>query len=351
MRASRHGFSLVELLVVIAIIAILTGLLLSAIQRVREAAGRVQCQNNLKQLGLALHNYHDTVLCFPPGMVSSTPSITDAEATGFTYLLRYLEQDNTAALYHLDEPWWQPDNYEAVGTSVTVFLCPSNRSQATMDLTTVAKQFSAAMPPRAGSCDYAFCRGATGSLTNNPTKTPLAVRGPFGIYKPTETNTCVRLEDISDGTGATFALGDATGGSSRYPAGQLGNPSAPAIDPLTGQPALLEQSWSAAGATDPSHPYYGSVLAVTAQYGLAPSPRDEPMNRSPGTPTVYGGDSSGDNSAGKNTISGFRSLHSRGCNFLFCDGSVRFVRETIQPDVYRALSTYAGGEPISDADY
>jgi prepilin-type processing-associated H-X9-DG protein len=121
-------------------------------------------------------------------------------------------------------------------------------------------------------------------------------------------------------------------------------------EPFVNGPAVMDQAWSAASLGDARHPWYAGLFGVTAQFGLASSPLDEPMNRRPGTPTVIGSDRSGYNVTGKDRVSGFRSLHTSGCNFLYADGSTRWVGQGIAPAVYRALSTYAGGEVVSGAD-
>lgn len=348
--AERRGFTLIELLVVLAIIAVLTALLVPAVQRVREAASRVQCQNNLRQLGLALHGHHNANGSFPPGLVTSQVSLTNAEATGFTLLLPYLEQDTTRRLYQFELPWYHSANAAAVAVEVPVFYCPSNRSGGSIELAAIAAEWNTKLPPRAAACDYAFCKGANGALHRNWSKTPLEVRGAFGIRRPDEAQG-IRLLEIGDGTSSTLAMGDAAGGSPVFLVRSLSNAAQPVIVPSTGKPIGVDQSWSAAGITDADHPWYGSIFAVTAQYGLPSDPRDEPMNRRPATPTVFGNDTKGDNAKGLDSVSGFRSRHANGCNFLFCDGSVRFLREAIEPATYRALSTYAGGEVIRDADY
>jgi prepilin-type N-terminal cleavage/methylation domain-containing protein/prepilin-type processing-associated H-X9-DG protein len=350
MHRSRFAFTLIELLVVIAIVAILIGLLLHAVQKVRAAAGKLQCQNNLKQLGLALHQYHDTEGTFPPAMTTASGNLANGSHTGFTLLLPYLERDNTYRLVNFDAPWFNPSNYQVVGTPVKLFLCPMNRSQGEIDLTLPAAQWGGAeVPPVAACTDYAFCKGANASFQLRPEKVPASVRGVFNPMIDGTTRGGVALTAITDGTSQTLAIGDAAGGNSLFLVRDIRNPSQAVISPVTGGEVPVDQSWSAASMEYTSHPWYGSVFAVTAQYGLGPDPRDEPMNQHLIPPTVWAIDPVGDNSRGTTWVSSFRSLHSGGCNFVFCDGSVHFVRESIRSEVYRALSTYSGGEVVLES--
>ncbi len=354
MSRPRAGFTLVELLVVIAIIAVLIGLLLPAVQNVRQAAARLQCQNNLKQIGLALHNHHDSEGRFPGGVVigGSVGLLDDGHATGFTYLLPYLEQGNLRNVYRIDLPWHDPANYTPVGLRVKAFYCPANRADGGLDLRPIAAQWNTPLPPFAAGTDYAFCKGANAGLWPDPSLVPAQARGPFGVAvlgaAGRVTLGTVTLTDITDGTSNTFAVGEAAGANPKFPIRDLSRPGGTVADPFTGQPALMEQSWGATGFSDLSHPWYASVLAVTAQRGIAPNFADEPLNRSPGTPTIFGSDSSGANVSGRDFVSGFRSVHSGGANFVLCDGSVRFARQTLDPATYRALSTTAGGEVVGE---
>jgi prepilin-type N-terminal cleavage/methylation domain-containing protein/prepilin-type processing-associated H-X9-DG protein len=356
---SRPGFTLIELLVVLAIIAVLMGLLLPAVQKVREAGNRLSCQNNLKQLGLALHGFHDANGFLPPGLLTET-IIQDSFHTGFTYLLPFVEQDNILLLYRFDKQWYDTTNYAAVEQQVPVFYCPSNRSRGTMDLTPYMQQWGCAMPPFVGCSDYVLCKGANAGLYYDPTLVPLQVRGLFNVAQPAPWSMVargqtlwtpgfqVRMTDITDGLSSTFAIGEGTGGNPLYLIADVNNPTQPATEPFVNGPAVADQGWGTASLGDTVHPWYAGIFAVTAQYGLAPDPADEPMNRRPVTPTVYGTDSSGYNASGRDHVSGFRSLHTQGCNFLFADGSVHFIPQSIDPGVYRALSTYAGGEVVTD---
>lgn len=260
----RVGFSLIELLVVIALIAVLIGLLLPAVQKVRESATRLSCTNNLKQLGLALHNHHDAAKRFPGGIIVNG-SVEDGWGTGFTEMLPYLEQQNLRNMYRFDLSWFDPANAPAVAVEVKLFYCPTNRSTGGIDTAAIAAQWNCYIPPYVAGVDYAFCKGANAGLSLDSTKVPASVRGPFGIAvrdgEGTVTGT-VRLTDVTDGTSSTFAIGEAAGGSRKFPIRNLDQPGQTVNDPFTGQPALLEQCWGATGFSDRAHPWYAGDRAV-----------------------------------------------------------------------------------------
>jgi prepilin-type N-terminal cleavage/methylation domain-containing protein/prepilin-type processing-associated H-X9-DG protein len=349
---SRRAFTLIELLVVIAIIAILIALLVPAVQKVRESAARTQCTNNLKQMGLALHNYHSAYKELPPGFtiaVGSTDPTQHANTTGFTYLLPFLEEGQVLANYDDTQFWYvSAGNQAAVQMSLGVFLCPSNNGRLELDLTIYNEP---SLPPMCGATDYALCHGANGTLYFDWAKLPTQFRGVFNIESegagPGRGRARVKLGDISDGTSQTIAIGEAASGSKLF---QTRHPVSGAVQPG----GKLIQGWGAASVGDfasygSGGMYFGSVFAVTAQAQALASP--EPMNNNPGTPTLCLPEATGSNSSGAlatmDFISGFRSTHPGGCNFLFCDGTVRFLAQTIDQTTYQALSTYAGGETAS----
>src|SRR5262249_60056600 len=109
-----------------------------------------------------------------------------AEGTGFTYLLPFLEQDNTYRLYHFEVPWFNVANYDAVNTQVKLFFCPSNRGEGSLDLGPIAAEWNITLPPLAASCDYAFCKGANAALHRDWRRGPASVPGVFANRAPRE---------------------------------------------------------------------------------------------------------------------------------------------------------------------
>jgi prepilin-type N-terminal cleavage/methylation domain-containing protein/prepilin-type processing-associated H-X9-DG protein len=342
----RRAFTLIELLIVVAIIGVLIGLLLPAVQRVREAANRLSCANNLQQMGLALHHYHDAFGTFPPGIVSGRDEdVQNSSTSGFRLLLPFLEQDNLANLWHPDVPWYDPANFQAVSTPVKLFYCPSNRSTGNLDLQFLVSGAGRPLPNPA-ACDYLMCKGANAAVCG-VTQVPMSARGIFDV------NTKTRIADVRDGTSSTIAIGEGAGNNPRFLLRRYYPDTAPDIDLITGDVRAADQSWSAGAlASETLHStqhIWGSTLGITALRGGHTPVLDEPMNYGLVLAAIdnnHGCTNSGTQTGTYDTISGFRSAHAGGCNFAFADGSVRFVMSSVAPEVYRGLSTMAGGEII-----
>lgn len=329
----RRGFTLIELLVVIAIIGVLVALLLPAVQAAREAARRAQCLNNLKQVGLALHNYQGAVGCLPVGFLipdfpaPPTTSPLQYRWSAFAQMAAYLEQANLGNSLNFDfplaykppsgsPPFWPfyPQNTTTMAASVAVFLCPSDGAPAPM--------------VNSGPTNYAFCSG-TGINGGDAT----AADGSF-VLGP-----AVRLADITDGMSQTVMaseqlLGIAGPYSQTTPLpipspvtrAMARMPAAPLTDESC---ALAPNGWllnKGAAWWD------GNYLNTLYNHHRPPNALqyDCITYHNPGWKAA-------------------RSLHPGGVNALFGDGSVKFVKDAIAPTLWRALATRAGGEITSDA--
>jgi prepilin-type N-terminal cleavage/methylation domain-containing protein len=294
----RPGFTLIELLVVIGIIATLIGLTLPAVQKVRDAASRLACQNNLKQIGLAMNNHLSTQGYFPVGYYDPTawPTLDSGPGWGWgAYLLPYLEQDNVYRQIDFSRDVGDPANAAVRAQFLSIFYCPSDQQFTTF---TVTDGGSGSWTLAQAS--YVACNGNDGvdDFTTPPHTGPF-VRGVRGF----------RAEDIKDGLSNTMFVGDRTSRLSYCT--WIGGPTG-ALNPFLLEPGS-----------------YGAE--VTLLMGHAGS-------TGPNSPGVFDADSTS-------------SPHRNGVPFVFGDGSVHFISNSISIPVWMALATRSGGEPVSGTDY
>jgi prepilin-type N-terminal cleavage/methylation domain-containing protein/prepilin-type processing-associated H-X9-DG protein len=339
----RQGFTLIELLVVIAIIGILIGLLLPAVQKVREAASRMKCTNNLKQIGLALHGYHDVNNVFPPGYIdgntnpASTPNNDVGPGWGWaSFLLPYLEQGNVYNQIHFSMPILsQPISQ----LPLAIFQCPSDGYQ--MPVTLYDSTFSNPIGTVAHG-NYAGCNGWVECFNNagggyNPSSDGGSAedgdsggtgQSGDGLFYRNSRN---RIANVTDGLSNTIVVGErcAAHSPTTWTGAVTGArcPAWMATTPWTTPYTPPSQAMNNGNGSAYDNADYDEALVLAHCNATHLPCADQPFQ----DPDTYW------------------SMHTGpGANFLFGDGSVHFLTRSIDPYTYQHMATIAGGEVLGD---
>jgi prepilin-type N-terminal cleavage/methylation domain-containing protein/prepilin-type processing-associated H-X9-DG protein len=325
MSRRRTGFTLIELLVVIAIIAVLIGLLLPAVQKVREAAQRTQCLNNLKQIGLGLHNYHDANGSFPAAWKYTPPPASGSTISTVhgwaVYTLPFLEQSALYQRYDFTKDLYSDPNTTVLQTKVPVFQCPASPDPDRQEGLPVPANVGGSLPgvpggTLKGACtDYSVTTGILGRgwdiIVGTDPPSGGNRDGALQSATPVNSYAQTKIPDITDGTSSTILIGEVAGRPTVYQ-GRTPLPNPPNMtegggwgDPFNGENWFAGSLFDGTGASGPC------LVNCTNLTGR-----------------------------------GLYSFHSSGANVVLCDGSVRNISTNITPKIVAFMVTKKKGEVI-----
>ena len=297
----RAGFTLIELLVSIAIIAVLIALLLPAVQQAREAARRSQCKNNLKQIGLALHNYHDAHGTFPSGWIAVRNGVPAAHdgGSGAGWAVMLLPQLDQAPLFNQFNPHVNidaPENAAFRETVLPVFQCPSDPKPDFWEIEQEGSPGTVLARLPVANYVAAFGTEEIDGCENPPGTAPVLSSGQCVGNGPFYHNSRVRMADIRDGTSNTFVAGERR--------------------------------------TDAALGWYSTWVGMVPEGEEAFQRVLGALDHVPNDPAAHFDD--------------FSSRHEGGAHFVLGDGHVRFVSENVDERVYQAVGTIRGGEVVGE---
>jgi prepilin-type N-terminal cleavage/methylation domain-containing protein/prepilin-type processing-associated H-X9-DG protein len=339
-KKNKDAFTLVELLVVIAIIGILIGMLLPAVQQVREAARRINCANNIKNIVLSMHNFEGSNGSFPSGAslghFGSALPTTNLNMSAFASTLPFIEQENLQSLINFDQPWEQQTPFVAQSV-INTFLCASDdvvNPQRDVEFETLGSSLGLAVGGTFGATSYVLSKGANFRWCNQPQT--LVGRGMFDL------GIVVTFGNVKDGTSNTICIGEGAAGQAWQVCEGQGSDGPPVTNAL-GQLVTGFQGWLVPQPN--STTFKGGGLSARTSIFASTADR---LNKNPVTETLVD-DGGFDGVAGGTTNDGdacsnFRSNHPSGCNFGLADGSVQYFKESIDVIVYQGMSTIQGGE-------
>lgn len=332
----RSAFTLIELLVVIAIIAVLLALLLPGVQKARDAAARTQCQNNLKQIALGLHNYHDTFKVFPQNLRPPTASTASVRERWFTHILPFIEQEALGNAYDPTTNWDSATNLPITSVQLAIAQCPSAANSTRLDNNPAASApfgWGTNNPPVVAVTDYAGVYGVHPAFS---AATGIVPANPYGVI----TNSLgadpypVTITDIRDGTSHTILVAESAGRPFLFNQGGVQQ----GLD-LT-QHGVNGGGWSRPaseiwiiGFADKGGTIPGGSFTINAANGLDATgvyPLTVPAGAALGTD-------------GSGQIFGF---HAGGANIALADGSVRMLTSNVAPAIIAALATRANGDVV-----